>query len=163
MNKILKSKKAVSAKVGYWIFILLFLLPLMIFSIFQVINTFSAQVIKTNNLENILIKDRILNAVSFTDPNTGRNYPGTIYLPHFNEFFIKESLKTKRQFGVELTLNNTQPIYFNEDFYEIAYPLSNTNKYREIKENLYVLINDGNGNTVPSHLELSIVHYRENE
>ena len=160
MNIFIKSKKAVSAKVGYWMLVLLFLLPLMVFSIFQVVNAFSSEVIKTNNLENIIIVDRISRIFSFTDPNTGRDYPETIYVPHFTESFLNDSLKTKRQFGVKLILENFTPIYFNKDFYDLAYPLRETNKYQEIKEIKYVLLIDGGKNASTSFLNMSIVHYR---
>ena len=163
MKKILKSKKAVSAKVFYWIFVLIIVIPMMLFSIFQVINTFTSQITKTNNLENLLIEDRILKILSFTDPNTGRSYPGIIYLPHFNEEFINNSLKTKRQFGLKLNIDEKNPVYFNEDFYEIAYPLKDTNKYQETLLQRYVLLRGNDGSITPSYMKISITHYREDE
>ena len=163
MKKLINSKKAVSAKVFYWLFVLLILLPLIIFAISNVINTFSTQVTKTSNIENILIEDRIFNVLAFTNPNTGRSYPGIIYLPHFNETFINNALKTQRSVGLKLSLAEQQPIYFNQEFYEIAAPLKDTNKYQETKHERYVLIKDKSGNTTPSYLNISIMHYRENE
>ena len=59
MKKIINSKKAVSGKVAYWFFVLLILLPIMIFSISKVISGFSSQLTKIGNIENALIEDRI--------------------------------------------------------------------------------------------------------
>ena len=155
--------KAVSGKVAYWIFVLLILLPIMIFSIAKVMGGFSSQVTKIGDIENKLVEDRIFQILSFTDPNTGRGYPGMIYLPNFDESVLNGSIKTQRQFGLKLSLVDKAPIYFNQEFYEVAKPLKNLNKYQETKTNRYVLIIDGEGNITPSYFEISIMHYRENE
>ena len=101
MKEIKRSKKAVSAKVFYWIFVLLILLPLMIFSISKIISGFSYEVTRTKNIENLVLEDRIMNLLAFVDSNTGRVYKGIIFLPNFNESFLDYTLKTKRHFGVK--------------------------------------------------------------
>jgi hypothetical protein len=163
MKRLINSKKAVSAKIFYWLFILSILVPIMVFSLSKVINTYYTQSTKTGNIENILIEDRIMNILAFNDPNTGRLYPGIIYLPNFNETFITHLLKTKRSFGLKLSLEGQQIIYFNQEFYEIALPLKDTNKYEETKKQRYVLIKNKEGDTFPSLMEISIMHYREYE
>lgn len=163
MKQIINSKKAVSGKVAYWLFVLLILIPIMVFSIAKVIDGFSSKVTKTGNLENIIVEDRIFQLLSFTDPNTGRSYPGIIYLPNFNEPFINNSIKTQRSFGLKISLEDKISIYFNQEFYKVAEPLKKLNKYKETKTKRYVLVKDEKGNTTPSYLEISIMHYRENE
>lgn len=163
MKKLINSKKAISAKVFYWLFILFILIPLMIFAISSVINTSYVSATKISNIENTILEDRILNILAFTDPNTGRSYPGIIYLPNFNESLINKSIKTKRAFGLSLSLNNKEPIYFNQEFYEIAAPLKDTNKFKETKKQRYILIKNKEGDTTPATMEISIMHYRENE
>jgi hypothetical protein len=163
MKKIIKSKKAVSGKVAYWLFVLLILLPIMIFSLANVINNLSSQATKTGNIKNTLIEDRIFKILSFTEPNTGRNYPGIIYFPNFNQEFIEGYIDTKRSFGFKLSLEGEEPIYFNKEFYEVAEPLKNLNKYQETNTKRYVLLKEKEGETIPSYLEISIMHYREDE
>tara|TARA_B100001971_G_C18012806_1_gene443278 strand:+ start:163 stop:651 length:489 start_codon:yes stop_codon:yes gene_type:complete len=162
MKKLMNSKKAISAKVFYWIFVLMILLPVMIFSIIQVINAYSANITKIGNLGNILIEDRVMNILAFTDPNTGRVFHGIIYLPNFNETFINKALKTQRKFGLKLTLEGKQ-IYFNKEFYDVAEPIKDLNKYKETKLTKYVLIKEKSKNAYPSFMNISIMHYREYE
>ena len=161
MKEIKRSKKAVSAKVFYWIFVLLILLPLMIFSISKIISGFSYEVTRTKNIENLVLEDRIMNLLAFVDSNTGRVYKGIIFLPNFNESFLDYTLKTKRHFGVKLSLNDMPPIYFNSEIYSIGKPLINTNEYQETNNERYVLVMDEEGNLRPSFFNMSIIHERE--
>ena len=138
-------------------------IPIMLFSLSQVISGFSSQATKIGAIENTVIEDRIFKLLAFTDPNTGRSYPGIIYLPNFNEEFINRSIQTQRSVGLKLSLEDKPPLYFNQEFYEIAAPLKDTNKYKETKTKRYVLIKDVKGNTTPSYIKISIMHYRENE
>ena len=163
MKRLINSKKAIAAKVVYWLFVLLILLPVILFAIMAIINVKSTNITKTTSLENVIIEDRIMNILAFTDPNTGRTYTGIIYLPNYKETFIKNTLNTQRQFGLKLSLQNKPPIYFNKEFYEIAEPLKNTNKFQETKKIKYILLKDVEGKTTNSFMNISIMHYRENE
>ena len=51
MKKLINSKKAISAKVFYWLFILFILIPLMIFAISSVINTSYVSATKISNIQ----------------------------------------------------------------------------------------------------------------
>jgi len=155
---LLKSKKAITETPWIWLVRIFILLPIIIFALGIVIDTANVELSKTKNIENLLIEDRIMWALSYTDPASGRIIPGIVDNKRFNEEILKQSLKTNKQIGIKLTLQDQPPIYVDQEFYEVAAPLKKTNKYKETFSKRYVLVQPGLKRSI---LEISIMNQIE--
>jgi hypothetical protein len=137
-------RRGVSGNVFFWLIVIVILLPLMIFSLNQILSSFSSSASNTHDIENFLVHDRIIHDISAIDPSTGRVLPYVIDQSKFSSDFLAYSLKTSRSFGARFSLDN-QTIFFNEDFFDIAFALRNTNKYDGIYNEDIVILRNSSG------------------
>ena len=127
------NKKALGIRWLWWSFriLLFFVMFMFIFIILR------SQVISKNidpgSIEYDVLINRIHKTFAYTSPNTGRIYPSIIDIRKFNSEILNNSFSTAKSLGIKLSLTNTNPIYFNKEFYEFVEPLRGTiSKYKEI-------------------------------
>jgi len=132
----MKAKKALGAyDMIYWIARILFAV-FMLITLYTVATIYESKILDTAEIEAKLFKHYILyspNGLSYTDPNTGRLYPGVVSLDNFNS----ERLESAASFGeinnmiaAKITLYGPKggppinEVYYNKDRYDAWFPLT---------------------------------------
>jgi len=145
------NKKAAAFKIlNYSILRILFIALL-----FYIIYLFAYSQIKINidieDTKSLIFVKRLLyspNSISYTDPITGRTYPGIIDLERFDPTipekafnFSKNNLAAKIEL-TNLENNEKKEIYLNKKWYDRWEPLTKFEQYKKTIKQRYVLIND---------------------
>lgn len=156
MKKMIMSKKAVSANVIYWFFRILVILPIIIFVLYQISAVSSENATKTRNIESYLIEDKVFDALAYTEPNTGRSYDGMIDLQKFREGYLQDYFDEKPGLGIRVSMDDKQ-IHYDSEFYSIAYPLRNKDKYHYISSLRPVTTINRNGIRKQSHVLIEVI------
>ncbi|MBW2978753.1 hypothetical protein KY304_01420 [Candidatus Woesearchaeota archaeon] len=122
----LRNKKAQLSHVWKWL-LYIPLTAVIVFLITYIPVFVFSDVTNTQNLENIILSERAYHAVSIYDDLIFREYPGhTCSAGCFNQKIIEDAFDSSdspRNLGFKLTFNK-KSIFFNEDFYNDAKPLS---------------------------------------
>jgi hypothetical protein len=100
IKKLCRQKKGKSEDILYW-FLYLPLTAAVILLIATGTKAILAKSIDTYDLEYLFYGERLTNAVSYQDRETGRLYPRVIDLTKFNEDTLSKSMDNKNYKGVE--------------------------------------------------------------
>ncbi len=131
----MKSKKAMGAyDMIYWIARILFVV-MMLVSIYFVARIYESQQSDTADIEASVFKDYLLynpNALSYSDPYTGRTYPGIVDLQNFDPEILESAANFsggKEMIAANITLldfedNIVKQAYYNRERYLDWLPLS---------------------------------------
>ncbi|MBN1644741.1 hypothetical protein JW851_01705 [Candidatus Woesearchaeota archaeon] len=139
------NKKAQTQHVWKW-FIYIPMTLIVVFIVVYIPSVILDNAVKTQNLENIVLADRVYNKMSIYDWLLFRLYPGhTCKGGCFDQRFINDSFDntgSSKEVGFKLVFNK-KPIYFNKDFYDDAVVLVPVRYDRFIEERPVIIVDTG--------------------
>jgi len=103
----------------------------------------------THNMEYYLIYNRVVyskDSIFYYDSSIGRSYPGIVDFNKFNEENINNLWGKQESFGVKLSINNNQNIFYNKNLYEqgeYVFELENS-VYGGLKHTFPIKTKEGN-------------------
>ncbi len=134
----MKQKKALSAyDMIYWIARILFV-TFMLITIYFVANIYESQALDTSRVEAQLFEHYLFyspNSLSYTDPYTGRIYPGVLDVRNFDEEILNEAAnfgETNNMVAANITLKSSRRITITGDMTKqevVASVIYNKKKY----------------------------------
>ncbi len=144
------NKKAIGAGIVIW-FGRIVLLVITLYMLKVFISDVTGYHLNTHGLENSVLMYRIHNSPDgfiYTDPGTGRAYPGVIDPARFKQEVVEKLLAGEESFAIKVAIipidgDFNKEIYLNEEDYKIMEPLTFSRKYTKLEETQLALIKEG--------------------
>ncbi len=158
----LNNKGSISGTILSWVFRMLLLLVVMIV-IYAIISINLSRSIETNDIQNKIIKSRLLygpGCIIYSDEN--KDYPGIIDINKLTDNQLSKCFDDSKIFGMNLTIISAEKIisnsYYNQDIYDLKFSCKlNRPKYNCLESSDYILYRDDYEKISPGILIIDLV------
>lgn len=145
--KLFKKKKGIADSMIWW-----FIYVAMTLIVYLILKSYTGSILidktSTHNLEYILMQNKIIEALSYKNPNSNRVELGIVDINKFNDDLFKEIEipEEMKEFGIRIGLIRKgveKVIFYDKGYYEKFYELRDFS-HMLIEKESYILVKENN-------------------